>query len=79
MRIGLAILGFISAFLLPWWITLIIMVALSVRYRAWEVLFMGLTMDFLWMQAGFSHLPIFLLASIVIVWILEPLRDQLLV
>ena len=79
MRISLAIAGLISAFFAPWWVTILFMIALSIRYRAWEVLALGVVMDFLWLPAGFGHFPIFMLASIVIVWIFEPLRDQLLV
>jgi hypothetical protein len=79
MRLSLVIAGLFSAFFAPWWVTVFFMIALSVRYRAWEVLVLGLLMECLWLPAGFGHLPVFMLASILIVWIFEPLRDQLLV
>jgi hypothetical protein len=76
MRILLASLCFLSILLTPWWITILLMGGLSARYRAWEVLIFGLIMDFAWVPFGFSHLPIFMLASIVIVWVFEPIREQ---
>lgn len=78
MRVGLSIVGFISAFFMPWWITVIIMIGLSVRYRAWEVLIMGFIMDALWTPASLMHVPLYTVIAIVIVWLFEPLRDQLL-
>jgi len=51
---------------------------LAFRYPAWEVLFIGLLTDFLWMPGLFSQLPIFTLAALVLVWGLEPLRKEFL-
>lgn len=78
MRVGLAIAGFISAFFMPWWVTVILMVGLSIRYRAWEILVMGFIMDALWTPAGLTYLPLYTMVAIAIVWLFEPLRDQLL-
>jgi hypothetical protein len=52
------------------------MVALSVRYRAIEVLFMGMLIDLLWLpyDSALFSLPLFTVFAIVLVWILEPLR-----
>jgi len=75
MRIALAVIGFASIIFLPFWIALVCMIALSVRYRAWEVIVLGLCMDLIWHPHG---LPYFMIASIIIVWALEPVRVRLL-
>lgn len=79
-RLAVAFLGFISIFFLPPFFVFLAIIVLSVRYRAWEVLFMGLLMDFMWTPGG-SFMMIFPFATslaIFIVWALEPLRSELL-
>ena len=94
IRIFLFIAASAAATLLPPWITLLIMVLLSVRYAAVEVLVLGLLMDFLWFTpvtllgtassglgglSGLVHsLPLFTLVALILVWGLEPLRNELL-
>lgn len=78
IRFLVALTGLTSAFFAPWWVPLVCMIVLAVRYPAWEVLFIGLLMDFLWLRGEGFELPMFLLASIVLVWICAPLRNQFL-
>jgi hypothetical protein len=77
MRYALAFFGFVAVFFSAWWMSVICMIVLSLRYRAWEVPVMGLCMDLLWMH-GVIALPVFTLGALVIVWITEPIRSQLL-
>ena len=73
------IIGILGAIFAPPWVTIICMGLLAFRYPAWEVLFMGIFMDFLWMPAGYLHpLPIFTIAGLVLVWGLAPLRKEFL-
>ncbi len=79
MRTLLATLGVLSAIFAPSWVTIICMGASAFRYPAWEVLFIGLLTDFLWLPPGFLHpLPIFTISALVLVWGLEPLRKEFL-
>ena len=79
MRRLLAIAGFLAAIFASPWVTIICMGLLSFRYPAWEVLFIGMLTDFLWMPPGFFHpLPIFTIAGLILVWGLEPLRKEFL-
>lgn len=80
IRIGLAAVGVFGAIFLPPWIPLGAMTLLAIRFRAWEVLGIGLLIDFLWLPAGLLFpLPLFTLAGIIIVWGLEPLRAEFLI
>ena len=78
LRLTLDFLGILSVLFLPAWVAIVIMAILSARYRAYEVLFLGLIMDFMWAPAAFSYatLPWFTLTAILFVWILEPLRSE---
>jgi len=78
IRVLVALIGFFSVFFAPWWVPLICMIVLSLRYPAWEVPFIGLLMDFLWLPGGGFEIPVFLIAGIVLVWICAPLRSQFL-
>jgi hypothetical protein len=60
-------------------IALVCMAALALAYTAYEVLFLGLMMDFIWQPVSLLHpLPLFTLAAILLLWLLEPVRSQLL-
>lgn len=75
----LAIIGVLGAIFAPPWVTILCMGALAFRYTAWEVLFIGIFTDFLWLPHGFLHpLPIFTIAGLILVWGLEPLRKEFL-
>ncbi len=80
MRIALAAIGFIGALVAPPWLPLACIVLLAIRYRAWEVIFIGLLLDLAWQPMGMplSTLPVYTFLSIAIVWLFEPLRVQFL-
>ena len=77
IRVFLFLLGLWGALFGPWWLALVSIILLSLRFRAWEVLVLGLLVDLLWLPAGW-HWPYFLITSIVVVWVFEPLRKELL-
>ena len=77
LRIFLGLFGFWGALFGPWWLALIPMILLSLRFRAREVLMLGLFIDLFWQPVGW-HWPIFIMSAIVIVWIFEPFRKELL-
>lgn len=71
---GLLSIIFFSPFL-----TLACGLALSLRYRAWEVLFLGLLTDFMWMPEHVWYaVPYATILAILIVWLSEPLRSAFL-
>ncbi len=78
IRIFVASVGILGAFFAPWWVPLACMVLLALRYPAWEVLFIGLVMDLLWLPGEGFEVPFFLIGGIVLVWICAPLRNQFL-
>jgi hypothetical protein len=81
VRIALALVGAFGALFLAWWVPLICMILLSLRWAAWEVLMIGLFMDFLWLPgsgSGGFHLPFFTIGGIALVWMCAPLRAQFL-
>ncbi len=78
IRATLATVGLLGAFFAPWWVPLACMIMLAIRYPAWEALVIGLIMDFLWLPEVGLHIPKFLIAGIVLVWICAPLRNQFL-
>lgn len=81
IRVLLFALGVLGALFAPFWVPLMCMLLLSMRFRAWEVLFLGLLIDFLWLPSvGYLHpVPLFTVGSILLVWALEPLRREFLV
>ena len=56
LRIIVAVIGFFSAIFLPWWIPAICIVLLSLRFRAWEAIVLGVFMDLLWLSPGSGFL-----------------------
>jgi hypothetical protein len=79
VRLILALAGFFGVLFAPWWVPLVCMILLSLRYAAWEVPIIGLCMDLVWLPSG-GHfaIPVFTLLGIIIVWSASPLRRQLL-
>ena len=78
VRILIALLGTLGVLFAPWWVPLLCMIVLSLRYPAWEVPLIGLLMDLVWLPATGLELPLFLIGGILIVWICAPLRSQFL-
>ncbi|MBI5457158.1 hypothetical protein HY971_00310 [Candidatus Kaiserbacteria bacterium] len=78
IRVILALIGFLGIFFAPWWVPLICIIALSLRYPAWEVPIIGLLMDLLWLPGEGFQIPLFLIGSIALVWVCAPLRSQFL-
>ena len=78
IRLLIAGVGLLGAFFAPWWVPLICMLALSLRYPAWEVPLIGLVVDMLWLPGDGFHYPVFTLVGIVFVWLCAPLRAQFL-
>lgn len=78
-RVVLAIVGFWGALFAPPWVPVLCIVLLSLRFSAPEAIVLGFMMDMLWLPSlGLSSLPLFTIASIIIVWGLEPLRHEFL-
>lgn len=83
VRFILVCVGFTGAILAPPWVPLLAMLALSVRFAAWEILALGLFVDLLWFTPsgteGLSHaLPLFTLAGVALLWGFGPLRREFL-
>lgn len=80
IRVCIAIVGFIGAIFLPWWIPVICIFALSLRWPAWEAIILGVFMDMLWLSpgGGWHGLPLFTIYAIVVVWVFEPIRSEFL-
>lgn len=81
VRVVLVIIALFGALVAPFWVPLVCIVLLSLRFRAWEVPLLGLGIDFLWLPSvGLIHpFPVFTVCSIILVWALEPLRREFLV
>jgi len=79
-RVAIALLGCASVLFAPPWLTFLCMVILALRYRAWEVILIGMCADFIYLPAGFVYpLPLFTLVALALVWALDPLRNEFLV
>ncbi|OGG61509.1 hypothetical protein A3C21_01870 [Candidatus Kaiserbacteria bacterium RIFCSPHIGHO2_02_FULL_59_21] len=76
MRIGLFALGVLGAIFGPPVLPLIAMAVSAIRYPAWEILLLGLLVDFLWLPAFPVSLPLFTIASLALLWGLEPMRRE---
>lgn len=75
----LGVAGFVGAIFFTPWVPLAAVILLSLRFRAYEAIALGLFMDLMWLPAGFmSSVPWCTLIAFVIVFALEPLRVQLL-
>ncbi|OGG52615.1 hypothetical protein A2851_00365 [Candidatus Kaiserbacteria bacterium RIFCSPHIGHO2_01_FULL_53_29] len=81
VRAALGLAAFLCAFFAPWWIPLVFMTLLALRWRAWEVPLLGLAMDLLFLPTiGLVYpIPFFMLFGLGIVWVFEPLRAQFLI
>lgn len=78
-RLAIAVVGFLGALIAPAWVPMLCIVLLAVRFRAAEAIAIGFFMDMLWLPSAFPDaLPLYTIASIIIVWGLEPLRLEFL-
>ncbi|PIR84067.1 hypothetical protein COU18_01520 [Candidatus Kaiserbacteria bacterium CG10_big_fil_rev_8_21_14_0_10_51_14] len=77
-RFFLVLIALSSALFAWWWIPLVCMIILSLRYSSWEVPILGLLIDVLWLPTEGISLPLFTILGIVLVWIFMPLRRQFL-
>lgn len=80
-RIVGAFVGILSALIGSPWIVATIMIALAVRFRAWEILVLGVVMDFVWLPADLSlwHFPFFTIGALILLWGLESFRNEILI
>ncbi len=79
VRVILFLIGFLGLFI-SIWLTLIAAIILVARYPAWEVLILGLLVDFFWLPpiSPLVHLPLATSVAIIVVWAFEPLRNEFL-
>lgn len=74
----------LSVFFAPPWATACVALVFAARFRAWEVILAGISMDLLWLPHSLmpvfalENLPAATLFAILLVFGLEPLRRQLL-
>ena len=76
IRSSIFFAGLLGGMLVSPWIPAVAILLLSLPWRAYEALLLGVVIDFLWMAPG--HIPYFTIGAIFIVWVLEPLRNELL-
>ena len=81
LRVALALSCAVSALFFPWWVTLMCAFVLCLRYRAWEVVPIGVALDLMW-QSDFSFslqgLPLATLTAFALLLLFEPIRRELL-
>ena len=78
LRSLLALFGVYSVFFLPPFVPFITALLLSILFPAWEVILIGMLLDFTWLPVSPLHLPTATLVAIAMVWIFEPLRNEFL-
>lgn len=80
-RVALVLGALFGAMLAPFWVPLVVMIALSMLFRSWEVPLIGLCMDFLWLPSvGLLHpFPVFTTLGLALMWLFEPLRREFLI
>lgn len=84
VRVMLALALFASVIFAPWWLALAFAIALSLRFRAGEVIAAGIFYDLIWMPefvsfTSIESIPLATLVALMLVLFLEPLRRRLLV
>lgn len=82
-RVVLVVMLFAAVVFAPWWVSLLLALALTARFRAWEVIAAGIVYDLLWMPYviafSWEALPYATLIALALLFGFEPLRRQLLV
>ena len=81
VRAFLGGLSLASILFAPFWVAILFMGALAVRFCAWEVLFLGALIDLLYVPAGgIWHIPIpATLTFFLVLALFEPFRRKILV
>lgn len=78
-RVIIGVVGFWGALFAPSWVPILCIVLLSLRWSAPECVVLGFLVDMLWLPGMMPvSFPLFTIASIIIVWGLEPLRHEFL-
>ncbi len=82
-RVVLGGIGCLGVFLFSPWVPLAAIVISSFFFRAWEAIAIGLLMDLMYLpplsiHSPIHNLPLFTVSAIAIVWLLEPLRREML-
>ncbi|HET8581023.1 MAG TPA: hypothetical protein VFL98_00975 [Candidatus Paceibacterota bacterium] len=79
LRVLLAIAAFASALFASVWLTAILALVLAIGWEAWEVIFLGVLVDMLYLPPeGLWHIPMpATLLAIAIVWLMIPIRNRL--
>ncbi len=74
----LATIGLVGTLVAPV-LAIAVGITLSVRWRAWEAVLIGVLLDIVWIPALTSFgFPIATMCALAIVWGLEPLRREFL-
>jgi len=78
VRIALNIMTLTSVIILPWWVSVIFILVLITRYRAYEILFWGFLLDILYSSPIPSLLNTTLLFTIIslVVFILADITKK---
>ena len=79
IRIALALCAFVSILFGPLWVSVLLGIILAARWEAWEVILLGLLIDFLYLPLGaFWYMPIpVTLLAMVFVWVMVPVRKRI--
>lgn len=76
LRVVVGTIGLVGVFFLPWWVPIVCAVVLALRYAAFEIVVIGLLMDLTWFTADVGMYPFCAVGSVVLLWLLTPLREQ---
>jgi hypothetical protein len=76
IRIALFLGGLAGGLFMSPYVPAIAILALSLLFRAWEAILLGLLMDLMWLPPG--HPPFFTVGAIAVVWLMEPIRKEFL-
>lgn len=80
VRMLLVLCAFVSAVAAPPWVPFLFALVLALRFPAWEVIILGLCIDLAWLPVHVSTegFPLATILGIFLVWVLEPVRRELL-
>ncbi len=78
-RLALIAIGFIGALTGPFWLPLLSIFFLAIRWSAWEAILLGAFVDLMWLPHAAHAIPLYTIAAVLLVWGLEPLRQKFLI